>query len=129
VIYGFDWKVSLDRKRIFLWKFSTCQSSLASLKDSLNFERALLKLEEPSSQQQKRERTERNGVGNKQPIKQSFLNRRLDKPKKIIIEALNNPKNNYLDLGSPQVESTWQHGLDNWAMSTMQCDKMDLAKW
>jgi hypothetical protein len=34
----------------------------------LNFERALLKLEEPSSQQQKRERTERNGVGNKQPV-------------------------------------------------------------
>lgn len=32
--------------------------SLASLKDSLNFERALLKLEQPSSQQQKRERTE-----------------------------------------------------------------------
>jgi hypothetical protein len=72
VVYGFDWKtledwkVSLDKKtRIFLWKFSTCQSSLASLKDSLNFERALFKLEEPSSQQQKRERTERNGVGNK----------------------------------------------------------------
>jgi hypothetical protein len=48
------------KKNFFLWKFRTCQSSLASLKDSLSFESALLKLEEPSSQQQKRERIERN---------------------------------------------------------------------
>lgn len=54
---------------------------LASLKDSLNFERAILKLEEPSSQQRKRERTERNRVGNKQPIEL-----------KIIIEGLTNQK-------------------------------------
>jgi hypothetical protein len=45
-------------------------------------ERVLLKLEEPR-QQQKRERTKRNGVGNKQPIKKKNLNRRLDKPKKL----------------------------------------------
>jgi hypothetical protein len=47
------------KKRIFPWKFSRCQSSLTSLKDSLNFERALLKLEEPSSQQQKREKEQK----------------------------------------------------------------------
>lgn len=57
---------------------------LASLKDSLNFERAILKLEEPSSQRRKRERTERNRVGNKQPIELKKMNRRLDKPKKKI---------------------------------------------
>lgn len=56
-------------------------------------------------------------MGNKQPIEL-----------KIIIEGLTNPKKKKKDLGSPQVKSTWQHGLENRAMSTMQHDKMDLAK-
>jgi hypothetical protein len=42
--------------------------------------------------------------------------------------SIEKPKKKNLDLGSPQVKSIWQHGLDNWAMSTVQRDKMDLAK-
>jgi hypothetical protein len=43
----------LWRKEVYLRRFSICQSSLTSSKDSLNLERAFSSLKEPSNQQKR----------------------------------------------------------------------------